>query len=297
MKNRLRFFMGYAIGMGFTIAGARRHAIKRYDNPKTVLSVMTHHPTRKAFEDIINWLLDEHFHFVSTDELIDNKIVDLHNQYGRLAWLTLDDCWASCSSNVLPVIIKHGIPVTFFVPTAEIKRGILWRHSVFNKIDDITMERLHWMLAPERYDKIDRILSSGSNERVLMSVDEISEYAKNPLITFENHTAYHESCVHWPLQAVLDSIADADRDIIAWTGRKPRLVCYPYGYYSDLLDRRIRDVTGKFTVSCNPGVMTDERLFFVRNQIYDSMSFAENSCRVAGSWLRIKSQKKEQFVV
>lgn len=293
----MRYLAGYGIGLGFAISGARRRAINRYDDSNTVLSVMTHHPTRKAFKSIIDWLLEERFHFVSTDDLLNNAIPDLHKRYGRLAWLSLDDCWACCKDNVLPITMDKGIPVTFFLPTAEIKRGILWRHSVYKKVDSVTMEKLHWMLAPERYQTIDQILTSSPSERVLMTVDEISKYAQNPLITFENHTAYHESCVHWPIQAVLDSIADADKDIIAWTGRRPRLVCYPYGYYSEVLDKQIRKQTGKFTVSCNPGLMTRENLFFVRNQVYDAMSFAENSCRVAGSWLPIHSQMKDQKVL
>lgn len=297
MKRALRYLAGFAIGAYYITIGTRKRSLRRYDSENSILSLMTHHPTPLVFKKTIEWLLKEGFHFVSTDDLLNNKIVDLHRKYGRIAWLTIDDCWEICKESVLPMIEKHSIPVTFFLPPTELERGILWRHSVWGKTDAETMKRLHFMPSNERYQKISEILGGMPRERVLMTKEEVVALSSNPLVTFENHTDYHESSVHWSVDDNLKSIKSAAKKIYEWTGRKTRLMCYPYGYYSDLLDKRIKEETGHLTVTCNPGVMTEENKFFVRNQIYDDMSFPENSCRIVGAWKKIKSQKSEQLVV
>lgn len=252
IKYYVRRLCGWLIGLWFVVSGKRRKAIEQYDVPGTILSVFSHYPTKAVNEKILKWLLDEGFTFVSTDELLSwRKIHDLPK--GRLAWLTFDDGWASLKDNVFPFLEKYNIPATIFVA-----------------------------------------LEDCANKGPLLTREEICELSKtNKLLTFENHTLSHCKCDEIPATEYGASFFRGEIDcastgIESLTNRRPHLMCYPYGRCNDFTDSIVLK-NGMLPVKSNPGLMWYDRVGECRNLYYNDMSFLENSCRVAGAWLKIKS--------
>ena len=252
VKHAARWLAGWGVGLWFVVTGKRKQGLARYDEKGTILSVFSHYPTAMVNRKVLTWLLREGFKFVSTDEMLTwNSVEDMPE--GRIAWLTFDDGWASMKENVLPFLTEQGIPATIFV-------------------------------APE----------DGANKGPLLSQAEISELAKtNKLLTFENHTLTHCKCDKVIAEEngtakLADEIACARERIGELTGRSPKLMCYPYGRWNEATEEIVKG-TGLVAVRSNPGVMRAGQAGEYRNLYYNDMSFLENSCRVAGAWMKIKS--------
>lgn len=253
MMLRVRKAVGSIIGSFFVATGMRRRKLHQYDGKDSILSVYSHYPTREANELILSWLCDEGFRFLSTDEILYWRDNGVRPQGDRLAWLTFDDGWASLKGNVMPFLEKKSIPATIFI-------------------------------APN-----DR-----ANKGPLLTCEDIRALAHScPLITFENHTLTHCRCdeliaTEGGANKLKREIAEASERIALWTSRQPKLMCYPYGRCNDATDEIVRQIN-LIPVKSSPGPSTLNTFGMCRNLYYNDMSFFENSCRVAGSWIKIRS--------
>ena len=290
LKAELRKCAGWGVGAWHILNGSRTRAIRAYDRPGTVLSVVSHNPARKVFASILDFLVGEGFSFISTDELLDGNLVEMGKERGRLAWLTLDDGWRDTIENVLPEIERHRIPLTYFISPGESEMGDLWPHRVAGKVTQDVRESLWNMCADERYDVIVKAVGEVET-RLLMDERDIRRLSKHELLTFENHTYSHLSCANRPADEVKEEIQRTQAVLEEWTGRTPRLMCYPFGRYTKETDYRIRRETGLVPVKLAPGVMDEASICERRNQFYDTMSLTENSCRVFGAWRKIRNYK------
>lgn len=287
-SEMIRKTAGWLMGAWYVVLGDRTRAIRSYDREGTVLSLVSHNPQKDVFEKLIGFLLRNGFHFISSDSLLDDDLVALGKEKGRLAWLSLDDGWLDTVENVLPIIEKHEIPLTYFISPGETFVGDLWPHRVVGKISKAQREALWHLGARERYETI-RYLVGDVKKRSLMDEGDIRRLSAHPLIRFENHTYSHLSCYDRPVSDVVDEVRHAQKILSEWTGREPRMMCYPFGRYTRETDARIRSEFGLVPVKLQPGVMQLENLCEIRNQFYDNMTLLENSCRVFGAWRKIRS--------
>lgn len=259
----------------------RSSKLAQYDDEKNVLSVFSHNPTEETFRSLVKWLRRERFSFVSTDDLLDGNL-----PRGRKAWLTFDDGWVSCKNVVLPIAGKEDVPFTIFVSPQETRRGKIWNAYM----DDEQKKKLYTLDDDARYAAVDAFLATQPTRKDhLLSEADIRELGTHPLVTIENHTYTHPSCVHRPLESILESVERATETIMEWTGRRPRMMCYPFGHRSEATDRAITNM-GYVPVCSRPGVMTMDTIGKFRNLFYDDMTFLENSCRVLGAWKKITEQ-------
>lgn len=280
----------YAIGWGIGVCYAhmREEKLRQYDVECSILSIFSHNPSLAVFTEMIQYLKREGFCFLSTDDLLDRKL-----PAGRKAWLTFDDGWLACKDVVLPLAEKEGVPFTIFISPKETMRGEMWTAHVPPE----RKQELYTLPDEERYSIVDKIISETgrkAGKRSLLSAEDVQKLSRHPLVTIENHTWSHLSCAHRPTVAVMDSVERATAEIESWTGRRPRMVCYPFGHWTDETDCAIRKA-GYVPVTIRPGVMTSDTPGKYRNLFYDNMSFLENSCRIVGAWRKIKDQKSGQF--
>ena len=282
MNCLLRKTLGWLVATRYAIL--RSSKLQLYDNDAAVFAIFSHNPTARVFGDVIRWLRKERFAFVSTDDLLNGRL-----PAGRKAWLTFDDGWLACKDVVLPIAEKEGVPFTIFVAPQETMRGEMWTANVPSE----RKQELYALPDEERYAIVDKMFSQHV-KRSLLSVEDVKTLSRHPLVTIENHTWSHLSCAHRPTSSVMDSVAKATVAISDWTGRRPRMVCYPFGHWTDETDCAIR-AAGYVPVTIQPGVMTCDALGRFRNLFYDNMSFLENSCRIVGAWRKIKDQKSGQF--
>lgn len=285
MNLRLRKLIGWGVGTAFVMSGKRCRQLSGYDEPGTVLSMFGHNPRPKVLDDLLDWLVRRGFHFISTDDLF--SIRDGSAEWSpKTAWLTFDDGWAGFEKGLLPILEKHDVPATIFVAPNETERGKIWTNSVMGIVPG--WQAWYGKPASERYALVDAALSSAMpSPRQLATKDELCRLAHHPLVTLENHTYTHLSCSHRPVGEVIDEVARSQGILEKWTGRVPRLVCYPFGHCTKETDAEIKQM-GLVPVSSYPGKMTMKTIGTCRNMFHDVMGLRENAGRVLQAWLTVK---------
>ena len=287
MKLRLliRRAIGWCVGMFYVTIGTRKRALAQYRHPGTILSIFSHNPSHNVLEGVILWLKRKGFTFISTDELLD--IRDGKREWKPLtAWLTFDDGWQGFPDNLLPVLEKYSVPATVFVAPNETKRGYVWLTLGVMEAFCGRIKELFAMPSDERYEAIGPVIEEHNPCTHLMDEDEIRKLSKHRLITIENHTWSHLSASHRPVDEVVSEIQQTEEVISDWTGRRPRMVCYPFGHRTHETDIAIEKI-GLVPVTSIAGLMDIKALGINRNMFTDDMSLVENVGRILGAWPRV----------
>lgn len=281
----IRKMIGWGLAQWFILSGGLKRKLKEYDGEGAILSLVGHDPTPVELEKILKWVIDHGFTFVSTDQLLDKNLPK-----GRKAWLTFDDGWKSFN-DFIPIFEKLNVPVTVFIAPHETERGQLWTNSIMPVTSQEDFRKLYKLPLVEREQKVDEILAKIGNPRKLLTKDELIEIAKHPLITLENHTWSHLSCSHRPVEDVVEEVRKASDTLQEWTGRKCRLVCFPFGQYREDAYNAVLEM-GLRPVTCEAGLMIISKVGEYRNMFREKVSFAENVCRILNAWMKVQVPDK-----
>lgn len=290
MKHRMRKALGLCVGCLYALLGARCRAIRRLECAEGILSVFGHNPHPEVLASLVEWLVHKGFSFVSTDELLEMQAGQVAWR-PRLAWLTFDDGWAGFEEQLLPILERWQVPATIFVAPEETRRGQIWTNSVMGAVPAETFSAWYDLPAEARYRKVDEVLGHIGNPRRLADEAELRRLAKHPLMTLENHTWSHLSCSHRPVEEVVAEVQETQKALTEWTGRVPKLCCYPFGHCTEETDEALRTM-GLLPVHSQPGVMTLGTLGLCRNMFTETMSAQENIGRVLGAWPKVKARTK-----
>lgn len=282
----IRKLAGLAVAWRYILTGARSRAARRYDVPGTVLSFFAHDPSAAVLEPVLRWLKQHGFAFVSTDALLE-MVEGKRSWRPKMAWLTFDDGWAGFEQNLLPVLERYGAAATIFVAPHETARGQIWTNSVMRDVPGETWMGWYALPSEERYRQVDEVLRAVGNPRRLADETELHRLARHPLVTLENHTYTHLSASHRPVEEVVAEVRRTQEILSSWTGRMPRLCCYPFGHWTKETDRAIVS-EGVIPIHSEPGVMTLATVGQVRNMCTDTMSASENIGRILGAWPTVK---------
>jgi peptidoglycan/xylan/chitin deacetylase (PgdA/CDA1 family) len=238
--------------------------------------------------------------FVSMDEAVER--IKAGGKGGRFATITADDAYRDNMTEALPVLEKHGAPITIYVAPGLIDgTADLWWDVVEDIVDacdrltlatpagstviDCTtplrkqqaIARMHTYLTTEvpeedlRSVLRDLARSNGVSAdaprlRTLMNWDEIRAVAAHPLVTIGAHTINHCN---------LKRLSEADarhetgavRGILKTRlGIEPRHFAYPYGYASAVGCREVgfaRDAGYVSAVTTRHGVLRAEHAGFL----------------------------------
>ncbi len=287
MKKLIRYSAGWLIAMFFVIVGKRFRCLKQYDKDGAVLSFFTHNPSPEVLDGVLKWLTKQGFTFLSTDEMLD-MCAGKTSWRKRVAWLTFDDGWDGFEKKLLPILEKYHCPATIFVPPKEIERGQIWTNAI--QLQSGGIKSWYSLPAQERYAKVDAILAEIGNLRKLMTESALRRLARHPLIVLENHTYTHLSCASRPVNDVVSEVELTQKILVEWSGRLPKLCCYPFGHCTNATDEAIVRL-GLVPVQTNTGVMTLQTIGRVRNMFHETMSLAENVGRILGAWIKVSPLK------
>lgn len=268
------------------LTGKRRQKLRLYDTPGKILSLVGHEHTASEFRSLISYLAKNGFKFVSTDDILSGRLPS-----GRKAWLTFDDGWRSFLE-LLPVCEEYKVPVTLFIAPNETRRGQVWTNSIMGRVPEGTIRKLYSQPLARRETFVDGVLNEVGNCRMLLEKDELMRLARHPHVTLENHTWSHLSCSHRPVDEVLCEVEKASKEIESWTGRKCRLLCFPFGHYSDEIFAAVQKA-GYHPVTCDAGEMDSGEIGRYRNMFRERVSKAENICRALNAWLKVTVPDKE----
>jgi peptidoglycan/xylan/chitin deacetylase (PgdA/CDA1 family) len=238
--------------------------------------------------------------FVTLDEAIER--IKSGGKGGQFATITADDAYRDNMTEALPVLEKHGAPITIYVAPGLISgtADLWWElvEDIVHASDRLTLKtsagpetidcstparklqaiaRLHAHLTTEVREEDQRAVlreladtsgvdADGLRLRTLMNWDEIRTMAAHPLVTIGSHTINHHSLKRLSEAAARYEIEDARRILQAELGQEPHHFAYPYGYASAVGCREVgfaRDAGYVSAVTTRHGVLRSEHAGFL----------------------------------
>ncbi|TPJ46892.1 polysaccharide deacetylase family protein [Mesorhizobium sp. B2-4-10] len=269
--------------------------------PEKPDSVNRHLNIAPGFLDaVIAGLKADGYAFVSMDEAVER--IAARRKGGQFAAITADDAYRDNMTEALPVLEKHGAPITIYVAPGLINgTADLWWDVVedlVNAGDRLTLTtsdgqttidctspakklqaiaRLHTYLTSEvREEDLRAVLRElahangvdAGRPRVdtLMTWSEIRAIAAHPLVTIGAHTINHSNLKRLSEADARHEIVGVKSILRAELGEEPRHFAYPYGYASAVGCREVgfvRDAGYTSAVTTRHGVLRAEHAGFL----------------------------------
>lgn len=238
--------------------------------------------------------------FVSMDEAVER--IKAGGKGGEFATITADDAYRDNMTEALPVLEKHGAPMTIYVAPGLINgTADLWWdvvEDIVNVRDSLTLTRpngplvidcstpakklqanirLHVYLTSEvREEDLQAVLrdlarsngvdADGPRLRTLMNWDEIRSIATHPLVAIGAHTINHSNLKRLSETDARHEIGAVGDMLQAELGEKPSHFAYPYGYARAVGCREVgfaRDAGYASAVTTRHGVLRAEHAGFL----------------------------------
>ncbi|RWP35312.1 polysaccharide deacetylase family protein [Mesorhizobium sp.] len=237
--------------------------------------------------------------FVTLDEAIER--IKAGGKGGQFAAITADDAYRDNMTEALPVLEKHGAPITIYVAPGLINGAAdLWWEVVEDIVSarnrlvlttpngPVTIDcstpgkkiqafaRLHDYLTLEVREEDQRAvlrelarsngIELGARQSMLMNWDEIRAMAGHPLVTIGAHTVNHRNLKRLCETDARHEVEDVRRILQTELGEAPRHFAYPYGYASAVGDREVglaRDAGYASAVTTRHGVLRAKHAGFL----------------------------------
>jgi len=269
--------------------------------PEKPNSVNRHLNIAPAFLDaLIADMKARNYAFVSLDEAIER--IKLGGKGGQFATITADDAYRDNMTEALPVLDKHGAPITIYAAPGLIDGAAdLWWDVVEDIVDTSTrltlktasgatvidcatpgrkvqaVARLNaWLtleVPEEEQGAALRELArangydfNSGRPCTLMNWDELRTMAAHPLVTIGAHTVNHRNLKRLSEADARREIDDVRRILQVKLGEEPRHFAYPYGYASAVGCREVgfaRDAGYASAVTTRHGVLRAEHAGFL----------------------------------
>lgn len=184
------------------------------------------------------------------------------------AAITFDDGYAN-NARALPTLERLNVPATFFISTAHVEAGkAFWWDAVFREAaragaDERAVRREVGALKRLSAEEVERQVTARYGPHALSPVsdtdrpftpDELTRLARSPLVTLGNHTRNHAILVHYGRAGAAAQIREAQRDLLAWTGKAPAAIAYPNGDFDDNVVTEARAAGLEVGVTVHPGL-------------------------------------------
>jgi len=251
-----------------------------------------HDPSADLFTRIVTWFQERHYRFLSVAEL-EGCFRMKTALPQRSVWLSFDDAWRRNLTEVIPIIRDWNLPVTMFVPTEEVRRGVFWFSHVFRNAaalpEPFQMDVMRLWRVPEctRRRVVEHLLEiSPPAQREVMSAGEIAELASMPQVTIGSHSVNHALMPNCTEEELRKEITDSKRDLEQWTHRPVRVFSYPNGGFDHRTARVLAEAgySLAFTTENHPITLADNPYYIPRFSIMDDGSLSENICHAFGLW-------------
>lgn len=225
--------------------------------PNRILEV-----TPEFLGNVLDQVLEAGLDIVTLDEAADRLT---HGQGNRFACFTFDDGYRDNKEHALPLFQSRQVPLALYIPTAypggdgelwwvaleqavdkareavEVDRdGGTWRLPTATDADKLrSYEKIYWWLRdlPEESMRASvRALAAHYDidlaqecRDLIMTWDEIRDYAANPIVTIGAHTKDHYALAKLPEDDALAQILGSADRLEAELGTRPIHFAYPYG--------------------------------------------------------------------
>lgn len=192
-----------------------------------VSSIYFHDPSPELFETILKWYKKHHYRLISLAEL--EGLLESHQRpKERVAFISFDDGRRS-NLDLLPLCEKYGVPITVFVATEPLSSGNFWWEYVSEKFGRQVMLGFKTYQEKKFYRELANVKEGMALERSAMTVEELRQFAKHPLVTIQSHTVNHPVLTNLTDESLREELAESKRQLEDLTGKMVDVFSYPNG--------------------------------------------------------------------
>lgn len=219
--------------------------------------------TPEFLDDVIKNIKASGVEFVTLDDARDRLLTE-DMQGAPFACLTFDDGYRDNLEHALPILRRHAVPATIYIPSRYPAGGAdLWWLTLEQVIrvseqvqvtadgetrvfaTETTAEKdagfaaVYWWLRqmPENVARsvVRRLAESagvdagGIARDLIMNWDEVRTIAADPLISIGGHTCYHMALANLPIEDCIREISTSIRELEEALSIECRHFAYPYG--------------------------------------------------------------------
>lgn len=250
-----------------------------------ILSIYYHAPILEGIENIIKHYQKRGYRFISVEELY--EIMQIGKPLAeKLAFMSLDDGWKQ-NFELLPLIEKYQVPVCIFVSTQPVIDGNFWWEYVGKVRDKEGVNQFKLLPYEEFYKQLNDIKKIITLPRSAMTVDEVKEISKHPLVSIQAHTVNHPILTSVPDDVLEVELSDSKKILEEWTGKKVIAFSYPNGRNTireSEMARKYFDIS--FTTIQKHISISDDIMLLPRYSL--TGQWPRDLLKVMGIWWRLK---------
>jgi poly-beta-1,6-N-acetyl-D-glucosamine N-deacetylase len=287
------------IGAGiFYLTGHLKTVRKSIVNRKIILSVCSHNPDKKLFEDCIRWLKKKGFSFISINDL--SAIASGEKAFPTGAVLiTIDDGWRSNKENIVAIANKYRIPVTLFITTEPVATGNAYWWSYINKAHRSGITRqsvpvLKKVKDEARMQIVEAVKARLHLQREALTIEELKEIKGSRYISIGSHSVTHPILTNCSEEKAKFEIGESRKILERWVDQKITSFAYPNGNYTTREIELLKEAGYQMAFTTDENYLTPENITQLytlpRIEIVESFSFTENICRITGIWFKKRAQ-------
>jgi peptidoglycan/xylan/chitin deacetylase (PgdA/CDA1 family) len=280
------------VGVILTLHHVRPPRLDRFQ-PNRLLEV-----TPSFLEDVVRWLQRSGLDLISLDEMYRRFTEGLVFEGGRrFVCITIDDGYRDTLDWAYPILKKHQVPFTVYIPTSFPDRlGELWwlvleaviarnarirlligdKEQGFNcatvaEKRHLFEELYGWLRSFETEEELRHVIRDLAGryqvdiaafcEELCMDWDELTMLAADPLVTIGAHTVNHVMLAKVPEKSARSEMQMSRAVIEAALGVRPEHLSYPVGDPTSAGPREFRiaaELGFKTGVTTRPGVLFPE---------------------------------------
>jgi peptidoglycan/xylan/chitin deacetylase (PgdA/CDA1 family) len=182
--------------------------------------------------------------------------------------LSFDDGFKELLQAVLPLIHRHKIPITLFIPSGIVEGDGLfpWLHNSASEPNRTTL------------------IKHGVRDSI--TVSELKEIASYSEVTIGSHTVNHTITANLPDEQARFEFAESKRALDSWTGAPVRCFAYPEGRFDGRESSLLNECGYQMAATTEATLVTQENDPYLvpRFHVGDYISFPEAICNMVGVW-------------
>ena len=192
-----------------------------------IISLYYHDPIVSGFEKMIRYWQKKGYRFISIDEVRD-IMLSKKELKEKVAFITLDDGWHQ-NLELLPIIEKYNVPICIFISIQPVVEGNFWWEYVGKIYDKQGVNQFKLLPYEEFYKQLNAIKQKVELQRSAMTIDEVRQISKHPLVSIQAHTVNHPILTSVPDDVLEMEMRDGKKILEEWIGKKVYAFSYPNG--------------------------------------------------------------------
>jgi len=214
--------------------------------------------TGKHMQQFIEHFLQAGYRFISPEQGL-----NFLNHREKYVCITFDDGYAN-NLRMLPLLERYDIPATFYITTGNVEEqrcfwwDVVYRERHRQGMTKPSIAREQKMLKEKHHQDIldylrqefgDGCLRPWSETDRPMTIEELQDFARHPLVHIGNHTRDHCLLDQYSDAEAERQIIRAQQDLGSWLGKAPTGIAYPNGNYSDAAVAAVRNTGLRYGLS------------------------------------------------